>query len=59
MGGATYPRILAGGAINSTVMRGASFPEGGSSFPRKNCMGVPDFLGCQISCDNGSRASQS
>ena len=35
----------------STVIRGASFSEGGSNFPRKNCMtldarfpGVPSFL---------------
>ena len=44
MGDTTYPRIFGrGGARNSTVMRGASFPKGGPIFLGKIAWG------CQIS----------
>ena len=32
---------------------GAKFPSGGAQYPRIFGMGVPNFLGCQISCDTG------
>ena len=61
--------ILVGGARNSTVMRGASFPEGGSIFLGKIAWGCQiswgakfpvtgsDFRGDRICCDTGFQYS--
>ena len=50
-GSAKYPSIFCHGVSNILVRWGFQFSWRGASFPRKNCMGVADFLGCQISCD--------
>ena len=44
--------FLGGGAKYPTVWWGFQFSRG-ARFPRKYYMGVPDFQGCQISCDTG------
>ena len=46
---------MAGGCLNNTnTMSGCQFFCGSAHSPRKNCVGVPDLLGCKISCDTGS-----
>ena len=52
--GTEYPRKFSiQDAVFPALEGGSKFPWRGTIFPRKNCTGMPYFLGCQIACDKG------
>ena len=57
-GGASRPRIIGRGWLKYYTMGGCQISWARECpFPRKNCMGVPDFLGCKISWCRGVLAA--